>query len=371
MLNAVIIYPVTNQKLKKESIDIKLDEIQSLALAININIVFIEAFNLRYPNPSTLIRKGKIEYFKNIINNISADTYTNLIIFTIDISPIQQRNLEKIFNKKILDKTSLILEIFGKRAVTKEGSLQVELAHLNWQKSRLVKSWTHLERQRGGFGFLGGPGESQIELDKRMINKRLKQIKSILFKIKKTRNIQFNNRKNSRDRMPIISLLGYTNAGKSTLFNRLTKLNVNAADKLFETLDTKVSIIYLAAGRKAFISDTVGFISDLPTLLVEAFKSTLEEIKQSDLLIHVRDCCATDSEQQKIDVLEVLKQLNIYPNSEEGPPMIEVMNKLDTAPKSLNENIKEINNLVFISAKTGIGIENLKENIKNILWKQN
>ena len=312
------------------------------------------------------MRKGKINYFLEVFNELNFKGNNNILIFAIDISPIQQRNLERIYKIKILDKTSLILEIFGERALSKIGRIQVELAHLSWQKSRLVRSWTHLERQRGGFGFLGGPGESQIELDKRMINKRIKQLKALLLKAKKTRSIQYNNRQ--KKRVPVVSLLGYTNAGKSTLFNSLTKLNVSAKNMLFETLDTKISYFYLPMTKKAYINDTVGFISDLPTLLIEAFKSTLDEVIKADLLIHVRDISVNNHEEQKGDVLNILKQLDIEPNSISGPTMIEVINKVDV-DKFNNKNIfKNKKNTFLISAKTGFGVEVLKNEIDKILY---
>jgi len=365
MKKAIVLFPVINTNINKHLIDDKLIETCNLAKAISLKVVYKESFFLRKPDPSTLIRKGKIEYFKELINTLNFNSKSDIIIFSIDISPIQQRNLEKTYNIKVLDKTSLILEIFGKRALSKEGSIQVELAHLNWQKSRLVRSWTHLERQRGGYGFLGGPGESQIELDKRMINKRIKQLRLIVEKIKKTRNMQHINREKTK--VPVVALLGYTNAGKSTLFNALTKLNVKAKNKLFETLDTKISYFYLDNIKKAYIADTVGFISDLPTLLVEAFKSTLEELKNADLLLHVRDSCSNNSENEKKDVIKVLSQLNINPNSSEGPLMIEVMNKIDKAPANLKENLYNVRDLVFISALTGEGIDVLKNKIDQTL----
>ena len=365
MFNAIVLYPVLEKNRSKSFIENKLLETCNLAKAIKLNIIHKEFFYLKKPDPGNLLRKGKIDYYIQIINNMPEIDKADIIIFSIDISAIQQRNLEKLFNLKVLDKTSLILEIFGDRAVSKEGTIQVELAHLNWQKSRLVRSWTHLERQRGGFGFLGGPGESQIELDKRMIGKRIKQLKLIMQKIKKTRDIQADNRKNTK--IPVISLLGYTNAGKSSLFNRLTSLNVDAKNKLFETLDTKISNFYLPNIKKAYITDTVGFISDLPTLLIESFKSTLEEIRNADLLIHVRDFCAEDKESQKDDVLEVLKQLNIYPNTSDGPNMIEVLNKVDMVTTVPRENISPKNHQVFVSAKTGEGIDNLKNKIESFL----
>ena len=364
MKKAIVIYPVL-ENLDKNLIENKLIETCNLAEAIYLEVIYKEYFKLNKPDPKALMRKGKVNYFLEVFNDFNFNGNDSILIFAIDISPIQQRNLEKIYKIKILDKTSLILEIFGERAFSKIGRIQVELAHLSWQKSRLVRSWTHLERQRGGFGFLGGPGESQIELDKRMINKRIKQLKFLILKAKKTREIQYNNRQ--KKRVPVVSLLGYTNAGKSTLFNSLTKLKVSAKNKLFETLDTKISYFYLPLTKKAYINDTVGFISDLPTLLVEAFKSTLDEVTKADLLIHVRDISISNHEEQKTDVLNVLKQLNIIPNTIEGPPMIEVINKVDVSNTESKNFFKNKKNTFLISAKTGEGIESLKNGIDKIL----
>ena len=364
MKKAIVIYPVL-ENLDKNLIENKLIETCNLAEAIYLDVIHKEYFILKKPDPKALMRKGKVNYFLELFNDFNFKGNDSILIFAIDISPIQQRNLEKIYKIKILDKTSLILEIFGERAFSKIGRIQVELAHLSWQKSRLVRSWTHLERQRGGFGFLGGPGESQIELDKRMINKRIKQLKFLILKAKKTREIQYNNRQ--KKRVPVVSLLGYTNAGKSTLFNSLTKLKVSAKNKLFETLDTKISYFYLPLTKKAYINDTVGFISDLPTLLVEAFKSTLDEVTKADLLIHVRDISISNHEEQKTDVLNVLKQLNIIPNTIEGPPMIEVINKVDVSNAESKNFFKNKKNTFLISAKTGEGIESLKNGIDKIL----
>ena len=364
MKKAIVIYPVL-ENLDKNLIENKLIETCNLAEAIYLDVIHKEYFKLNKPDPKALMRRGKVNHFLELFNDFNFKGNDSILIFAIDISPIQQRNLEKIYKIKILDKTSLILEIFGERAFSKIGRIQVELAHLSWQKSRLVRSWTHLERQRGGFGFLGGPGESQIELDKRMINKRIKQLKFLILKAKKTREIQYNNRQ--KKRVPVVSLLGYTNAGKSTLFNSLTKLKVSAKNKLFETLDTKISYFYLPLTKKAYINDTVGFISDLPTLLVEAFKSTLDEVTKADLLIHVRDISISNHEEQKTDVLNVLKQLNIIPNTIEGPPMIEVINKVDVSNTESKNFFKNKKKTFLISAKTGEGIENLKNGIDEIL----
>src|SRR5258705_9449023 len=241
------------------------------------------------------------------------------------LSPVQQRNLEKAWGAKVLDRTGLILEIFGRRARTREGSLQVELAHLTYQKSRLVRSWTHLERQRGGFGFLGGPGETQLEADRRMIEERIARIEAELEKVKRTRKLHRDSRK--RVPYPIVALVGYTNAGKSTLFNRMTSASVVSADMLFATLDPTLRSVALPHGSKIILSDTVGFISDLPTMLVAAFRATLEEVVEADVILHVRDISHEDAQAQAHDVEEILSALGIDPNEEQR--LIEVWNKID------------------------------------------
>ena len=342
-------------------------EICSLVRSINLKILYSEFFKLANPSSKYLLRKGKLLEIKDILEKHN-NTQIRLVVFGTDLTAVQQRNLEKELSTKVLDKTGLILEIFGERAKSREGIIQVELAHLNWQKSRLVRSWTHLERQRGALGFVGGPGEAQIELDRRLISSRIKHLNKKLSIIIKTRNIQFKNR--AKNNKPIISLLGYTNSGKSTLFKRLTRTNVETKNKLFVTLDTKISTFYLPSIKNVYISDTVGFISDLPIHLIEAFKSTLEEVKNANLLIHVRDSYSTDTENQKVNVIEVLQQLNIFPNSKDGPPMLEVMNKCDKIKEiNLKKLIKnDNNNKIFISAKTGFGIEKLKKLIKKIFY---
>ena len=241
------------------------------------------------------------------------------------LSPVQQRNLEKAWGAKVVDRTGLILEIFGRRARTREGALQVELAHLTYQKSRLVRSWTHLERQRGGFGFLGGPGETQIESDRRMIEERIARIETELEKVKRTRKLHRDSRK--RVPYPIVALVGYTNAGKSTLFNRMSRASVLSADMLFATLDPTLRAVELPQGLRIILSDTVGFISDLPTMLVAAFRATLEEVIEADLILHVRDVSHEDAEAQSLDVEQVLKQLGIAP--QDGARLVEVWNKID------------------------------------------
>jgi GTP-binding protein HflX len=248
-----------------------------------------------------------------------------VIIVNAQLSPVQQRNLERAWNTKVLDRTALILEIFGERAQTREGRLQVELAHLTYQRSRLVRSWTHLERQRGGFGFLGGPGETQIETDRRLIGERIAKIKRELEEVKRTRGLHRTARK--RVPYPVVALVGYTNAGKSTLFNTLTKSGVLAKDLLFATLDPTMRGLKLPDGRKAILSDTVGFIADLPHELIAAFRATLEEVLEADVILHIRDAAHEETEAQRADVLKVLEEMGVQVDSER--PMLEVLNKID------------------------------------------
>ena len=334
----------------------KIQEAINLAETLNINVLYSEFFKLRNPSPGNFLSTGHLLKFKEIIKEYEID----LLIFNNDLTPIQQRNLEKIFKLKVIDRTHLILEIFGKRAKTHEGKLQVELAHLVYQKSRLVKTWTHLERQRGGFGFLGGPGETQLELDKRMLNQRIKKIKSLLLKVENTRSIQSKNRKNNH--IVTASIVGYTNAGKSTLFNKMLDENVLSKNMLFSTLDPTRRIFKGLSDHRVILSDTVGFISDLPTELIESFKSTLEEISSSDIVLHVRDLSSPYLISEGKDVYSVLNKIDKNIQSR----TIEIFNKVDL----LNKDECKIfygENTIFVSAKNGSGIDQIKYQIKKEL----
>jgi GTP-binding protein HflX len=330
----------------------RLDEITGLARAIDLNVVNAGLVSLNEIRPATFIGKGKTDEIAGLVKTLEA----GIVVMDCALSPVQQRNLERAWSAKVLDRTGLILEIFGRRAQTKEGVLQVELAHLNYQKSRLVRSWTHLERQRGGFGFLGGPGETQIESDRRVISERIWKIEAELEKVKKRRNLH----RAGRERVPypIAALVGYTNAGKSTLFNRLTRAEVLEADMLFATLDPTLRSIDLPHGTKAILSDTVGFISDLPTTLVAAFRATLEEVIEADVILHVRDVSHEDTEAQLHDVENVLHSLGIEPND---PRIVEVWNKidrLDEAGRMRVQNLSERSTehpAILVSALTGEG----------------
>jgi GTP-binding protein HflX len=335
----------------------RLEEAAGLARAIDLDVVDSGIVLLATLRPATYIGKGKVEEIAGLVKSLEA----GLVVMDCALSPVQQRNLERAWGAKVVDRTGLILEIFGRRARTREGALQVELAHLTYQKSRLVRSWTHLERQRGGFGFLGGPGETQLEADRRMISERIGRIERELEGVKRTRALHRESRR--RVPYPVVALVGYTNAGKSTLFNRMTQASVLSADMLFATLDPTLRAIALPHGAKIILSDTVGFISDLPTMLVAAFRATLEEVIEADLILHVRDVSHGDTEAQSHDVAQVLRELGIAP---EDPRLVEVWNKIDrvdaherTRLENLAERQPSERRPALVSAATGEGVDRL------------
>ncbi len=342
----------------------RLEEAIGLALAIDLTVVEAAIIPLTARRPATLLGKGKVEEIKELIDQREI----RLVVVDAALTPVQQRNLEKEWATKVIDRTGLILEIFGRRARTREGTLQVELAHLNYQKSRLVRSWTHLERQRGGFGFMGGPGETQIEADRRLIQDRMNRLEADLEAVKRTRGLHRASRK--RVPYPIVALVGYTNAGKSSLFNRLTKSDVFAKDLLFATLDPTARAIKLPHGGKVMLSDTVGFISELPTMLVAAFRATLEDAIDADVLLHVRDVSHADSEAQASDVAAILKELGV-PTDDHGR-VIEVWNKADMLTPADHERLMGLAELgdaaarpMLVSALTGEGIDALLMRIED------
>ncbi len=348
--------------------DTMLIETIGLAESIGLKVVTSKVVNVKKPHPATLFGPGNISDFKSqVISNKAS-----LIIIGAPITPVQQRNLEHKWNTKVIDRTGLIIEIFGDRARTKEGSLQVELAALTYQRSRLVRSWTHLERQRGGAGFLGGPGERQLELDRRLIDQRLAKIKKQLSRVSRTRGLHRSARK--RVPYPIVSLVGYTNAGKSTLFNNLTNSKVLAEDMLFATLDPTMRALSLPSGQNIILSDTVGFIQDLPTHLIAAFRSTLEEVVSSDIVLHVRDISHDETEQQQKDVSLILANLfnDSSLDTDNIPPIIEIFNKTDLLKKERYDYFQNIasrkENVIAVSALTGEGcLELLKKISEHIL----
>jgi GTP-binding protein HflX len=323
-------------------------------------VVHEHVFMLRHVTPATLFGKGQVELAGAAIHAAEV----SVVVVDATLTPVQQRNLETAWGAKVIDRTGLILDIFGARARTREGSLQVELAHLDYQRSRLVRSWTHLERQRGGFGFLGGPGETQIEADRRLIGDRITRLRAELEDVRRTRGLHRGARK--RVPYPIVALVGYTNAGKSTLFNALTGAAVVAEDQLFATLDPTMRGITLPSGRKIILSDTVGFISDLPTELVAAFRATLEEVAEADLLLHVRDAAHPDTEAQAADVRGVLARMAKDGTLDENwaERTLEVLNKADLLGGV--ENIVQ-GDAIAVSALTGEGLPRLRAEIDDRL----
>lgn len=361
---AVVIVPVlTRYQQRKEdessrprlarSSDARREEALGLALAIDLDPVHTAVVTINDPRPSTLLGAGKVEEFATIVK----DTHAELVIVDHPLTPVQQRNLEKELNAKVLDRTGLILEIFGRRARTKEGTLQVDLAHLNYQKGRLVRSWTHLERQRGGAGFLGGPGETQIEADRRILQDKIVKLKRELETVRRTRDLH--RAKRRKVPFPVVAIVGYTNAGKSTLFNRLTGAGVLAENMLFATLDPTLRRVRLPHGTPIILSDTVGFISDLPTHLVAAFRATLEEVVEADLVLHLRDISDPDTAAQAEDVERILSDLGV--DATDAEHVIEVWNKIDllddgNRERLLDEAGSAKHAPVAVSAVTGEGL---------------
>ena len=359
---ALVVHPSHPRADATRAPEARLGEAIGLAQALELDVRHGLIAPLRVTAPATLFGKGKVEEIAAVCEAEGID------VVAVDdaLTPIQQRNLERAWGVKVIDRTGLILEIFGRRARTREGRLQVELARLDYERSRLVRTWTHLERQRGGFGFLGGPGETQIEADRRLLVDRIVALKLELADVRRTRGLQRRARK--RVPYPTIALVGYTNAGKSTLFNLLTRSEVLAKDMLFATLDPTLRQVKLPGGRPAILSDTVGFISDLPHELVEAFRATLEEVREADVILHVRDIAGPDSAAEGADVDKVLAELGIDPSS--GRTIVEIWNKIDLVAEPLRSEIvdtAQVNGAVAVSAVTGDGIDRLLRRLADLV----
>ena len=349
--DVLIIHPyLKNERVFKDS---NLIEAVSLSKAIKLKPLISKAVGLEKINSKTYLNSGIVNQTKESV----LDNNIDLVFLNCNLTPIQQRNLENDINSKIIDRTGLILEIFGARAISDEGKLQVNLASLVYQKSRLVRSWTHLERQRGGAGFMGGPGERQIESDRRQLTEKINRIKKKIKVISNRRDLQRYRRK--KNRLPVVTLVGYTNSGKSTLFNNITKSEILAKDMLFATLDSTIRKFDIY-NNKFVLIDTVGFIKDLPTNLIAAFKSTLDEITSSDIILHIRDISNSDSLKQRNDVLAILSSIGINSDDER---IIEVMNKIDLNSNFLNNKKRDTSKNIYISAHKKIGLVQLKENI--------
>jgi GTP-binding protein HflX len=365
---ALVLHPLSPRSAGLRDPQARLAEAVGLARALDLEIRQAEVVSLRTTNPATLLGKGKVAEIADLCASLEVD----VVVVDDGLSPVQQRNLEKAWQVKVIDRTGLILEIFARRARTREGRLQVELARLAYEKSRLVRTWTHLERQRGGFGVMGGPGETQIETDRRLLADKIGRLKRDLDEVRRTRGLQRSQRR--RTPMPTIALVGYTNAGKSTLFNRLTHATVEAKDMLFATLDPTLRTVKLPQGRPAILSDTVGFISDLPHELVEAFRATLEEVAAADVVVHVRDISNPDTEAQAADVHTVLKQIDVAPGGERT--IIEVWNKIDLVSpedrgallaRALRRGEDNTPLAVPVSAESGEGVEGLLTLLANLI----